>query len=164
MKKRRERGFFSNKTYKIHPFFITVFNHILSIYERDKLTETLIKAHFNYEIKQLPKCNKFQLLELMIKELNDNMNKENVSGLFVYDNRRIRELKKIYLRQHQWDNKRDVFNVRISSNTRNIIIQLSKEAETIGEVIELAISNFIANCETKKYEIIKFVMENNIDI
>lgn len=163
---KNEKGHYPNKAYKVHPFYNEVFNASLSLYERDKFTEYLIKHYFKYEqITKLPRYNKADLFENMINDL-EKSNKDISSLIHCFESKRITELNKMY-KVYDGDpeglNWRKVFNVRISSDTKKQIEELSKKTETLAEVIELAIAYFICNCNETLYELIKFAFEYSIE-
>lgn len=166
MNRKKEKNQYPNKAYKIHPLYIRMFNACLSLFERDMFTESLIKHYFKFEqISELPRCTKPELLEMMIRELQkSSKNKPNIYTQ-VFQNERVQELRKIYLQYiNETDNKiwREVFNARISIESKGIIENLAENTETIGEVIELSISHFISDCTDVYYELIKFSFETQI--
>lgn len=156
---RRERNFHPNKTYKIHAFHSNLFHACLSVFERDFFTESLIKNYFDFEkISEVERYNKAELFEMMVLNLSRNkdiIHKPNS----LYNHSRILELEKMHIEQKKEGRESDwriVFNVRISKQTKDLVEELSKNTETIGEVIEMAIMYFITICSEQCFEILKF--------
>lgn len=154
---------FPNKSYKIDPFFNMVFFSCLSLYQRDKLTEFLIKAYFNFEgIEEMPRYKKGELLAMMIEDIKKS-GKSIHSFLHYLNNERVVELRKISIDKGvKWSDNRIVVNARISEETQNMITELGKGLDTIGEVIEIAIAYFISTCKDTYYQMIKFAFKNHI--
>jgi hypothetical protein len=160
----KEKIYRPNKTYKIHSFYIKLFDACLSIYDRDKLTEYLIKEYFKYDnITKLPKYNKIELFEYMVDEMVKSQ-KPLTQLLSVLNETRIQELLDIYFKNGnlEKDKWRTAFNVRTSEYYKKLINELSKELDTISEVIELTIAYYINNCSESHFNLIKFSFERFI--
>lgn len=152
-----------NKSYKIDPFYNMLFHSILSIYQRDKLTEFFIKTYFNFEeIRDLPRYKKGELLKEMLDSIQKN--DKSIRSFSKYlSHERIAELRKLSLEKGaNWSSNRVVLNVRIPKDLQDTISDLAKGLDTVGEVIEIAIAYFVSNCSEAYYKLIKFSFLNHV--
>ena len=152
-------NFHQNKTYKIFPLFSYAFSASLSILQRDRFTDILIKKVFNYEeIPPITDISKGAFLESLINEIKEIPSIMDLH--YLYDHRRMNILKNLLNQQGiAWNGGRIPFNARISPETINDITELALGTETIGEVVELAMANYIRNMDDSHFELIRFIFE-----
>lgn len=152
-------NYHQNKTYKIYPLFSHSFSSCLSILQRDRFTDILIKKVFNYE--QIPPLSTISKSEFLEDIINDIKSVPSIMDLhFLYDHPRMNVLKKLLAEQEiVWNSSRIPFNARIHPDTIQTITELAVGTETIGEVIELAIANYIRKMDEAHFELIRFIFE-----
>lgn len=153
-----------SKTYKIYPVYEVIFQACLDVHNRNRLTEYLIKEYFSFcEIKNVPLYNKTEIFEFMISLIS------NTNEPIYYFNKSLRDkrvmsLRHFYINECKKDNTlRSNFNVRIPKSTINTIFSLSSSTDFIGEVVELAIANYISVCDEKLFKVIKFAFEQRCE-
>lgn len=145
------------KTYKVYPLHHMMFYACLSICTRDKLTEYFIREYLNENPDLLPRFSKPQLLEYMINHIEDKTN-YNLMG----NSNRIKELSQLLTENGlKLDGKRIHFQTFASADTHSKIAELSKTTDTIGEVIELAIENYIELASEFHFNLIKLAFKYN---
>ncbi|MBU8732490.1 hypothetical protein KM915_20800 [Cytobacillus oceanisediminis] len=149
-----------SKTYKIFPFYSRLFDSCMDLFGRDEFTEPLIKSFFDFRnIETYPRYTRTSLFEEMIKNLKDKLSEgERV------ESKRVDELTEIYVanNNNEFEIIRDIFNVRIHDNLKNMVYNLSQDKETIGFVVETAIALFVKECDDKAYQVIKFSFEQHL--
>lgn len=149
------------KTYKIYPFYDKLLYSFLSIYERDSLTEELIKRYFHFD--DISKAGKYNLNQFIEHILNDIFNyKEPINELSFYlSDPRVKHIKELFNNNHH-DKQRVELSVRISETTIQKVSSFSEHTETIGEVIELALAYHLSICDKRIYSIIEFYFKQNL--
>ncbi|WP_430510675.1 hypothetical protein [Gottfriedia solisilvae] len=160
MKTQDTTPYYPSKTYRISPFYYKLFYSILSIHKRDKLLNYFFKDHVEFKDGlDLPIYDKNELITMFIEQIYPFYNSKKLPTHLFFDNR-LKDIIKIYNKLDD-ENIRVPFNVRISPSTINQISNLSKinSMSTIGEVIEMAITNYICNCPDSYYKLVKKVFE-----
>lgn len=149
------------KTYKVLPFYDKLLDAFLAIYDRNSLTEELIKKNFNWnDIKNLPYLNLNQLIEYILNDLNNSNDSISKLALNLNDPRVV-SIKKIYISNtHQTQRKE--LTIRLSEKTKTQIVTLSSKTSTLGEVLEIALAYHLSQCDKHVYDIIYFYFKNNL--
>lgn len=148
------------KAFRIYPFYYHLFEACQLIVGRDVLSDYLIKKHYNF--KELPTIDsKSHLLEKMIldvRAITDNIN--TIRG--VLNSPRMVQLREFYrYKGFKSDSpKKRLLAVRISDEVYEIIKHFSKDVDTIGEVIEIAIAFHISNAPSPYVDLITFIIDN----
>jgi len=151
----KDRNLNAPKTYRIYRLYKFVFESCLDVFgKRDPLTNALIKKFFNdEEIEDIPTYTKAILVEKMLDELQKH-EKPMEDLNHILNNERLKKLKKYMVEQKlEWDGVREYIHFRILPAYRDFIS--SYATGVIGEVLELAIANFLNDCTEFEFRLIE---------
>ena len=153
----------SYKTYKVYPLHHLIFYSCLSVSTRDKITDFLIKEFISEDIDDIPLLSKSELLDFMVMKVNEK--DENELKSIQRKDERINELVNLLtLEGVKWDGTRIHLQTYASPITHETVLQLAKKTETIGEVVEKAIENYVNIASETHFQIIKLAFKNNLKV
>ncbi|WP_025731391.1 hypothetical protein [Heyndrickxia ginsengihumi] len=157
---------YMSTTYRILPFFNTIFYSCYTIYQRDRLTEYLLRNYFQSdEILSMPIMKKGELLELMINNTFKFNSKQSIESLREnFNSDRILELREIFIKHgEKIKENRIPFTVRITAELKESITKFEEvyDIDTVGEIIEISIAAFIENCPEIHYQMFKMAYLSN---
>ncbi|TMN22723.1 hypothetical protein [Lentibacillus cibarius] len=166
MNKKERRGIHKPVSYKIYPLFKYIFDSCTDVFSTQSfLANALIRESDLFiadEVEEIPAFHKSHLFEKMcddIKTLDNPIHFEQTTD--VYSTERIIELKKVMTEHNlKWNDDKISLMLRVLPNYTNFLSGFTNA--TIGQVVELAIANFINNCSEFQFKLIKMTFKNRI--
>lgn len=148
-----KRNMHDPKSYRVYLSYKLIFESCVDVFgKRTALSDALINRLFNNEdIEERPTYTKAVLVEKMIDSLSESTNDSLNTA---HNSKRMKTLKET-MHQHnlEWGGVREYVHFRILPAYRDYIKKYP--ADLIGEVVELAIANFINDCTDFEFKLIE---------
>ncbi|MCM3032951.1 hypothetical protein ACWCQ1_51560 [Streptomyces sp. NPDC002144] len=162
MTEKSTRNLHDPKSYRIYRLYKILFESCVDVFgKRTGLSDALINRLFeSNEIEELPTYTKAILVEKMLDELQ-NINKPKSELIESLSSPRMKLVKQTMIDNGlEWDGVREYIHFRILPNYRDFIQTYADD--TLGEVIELAIANFINNRTDFEFNLIEISFSYNV--
>lgn len=145
------------KTYKIYPLHYILFYSCLAVCHRGTITNFLIQKFLEADPEQIVTHSRAELFEHMIEQIYDIP----IADLYeLRSHARIKELIHFLTSQNvQWDGVRVPIQTYANPKTYKMITDKSKNSQTLGEIIELAVEYYICFASNVHYNLIKLAFE-----
>lgn len=153
----------SYKTYKIFPLHHKIFYACLTVCQRDKITDYLINEMFKGQISNnIPKYDKAELLDVIVSCAQ----KKSIHELILTsNNERVSKLKKLMREENLlWDGGgvRTHLQTYSYNKTHQLIAEQSKNTNTIGAFLELAIEYYICQVSDLHFTLILLAFQYDL--
>ncbi|MCM3227710.1 hypothetical protein [Terribacillus saccharophilus] len=152
-----------SKTYKIYPLYRTLFESCIDVLRADKsvLLKTLLTEKYGSKVaEELDRFEFNELFSKMVEDLHNELDHTQYDELKVklVSHERSMKIRKFYNQENR-SNVISRISVRVS---KEIVDKASlMKRYTQGEVIELAITNFLVNCSELEFDLIYLTFMNS---
>ncbi|CAI6330754.1 hypothetical protein [Bacillus subtilis] len=154
---------FPSKSFKVFPLYRILYEACIDVVGKEKSTLLKVLLRKFIGIKEANSLNRYDFNEL-IAEMIDNLEKEIEKSSYeevkmnTHTNERMINIRKHYHKQPRTSALTHI-SFRISKETISKIKLL--KTTTLGEVIELAIANYIVSTEKQVYDLIYLTFINS---
>lgn len=157
------RNLHDPKSYRIYRLYKVLFESCVDVFgKRTALSDALINRLFDSkEIEELPTYTKAILVETMLDQLQELNKPKSDLGDSIYSPRMKLLRQKMIDNGIEWDGVREYIHFRILPNYRDFIQEYAED-DFLGEVIELAVANFINNCSEFEFNLIEISFLYNL--
>ncbi|MGG1021164.1 hypothetical protein ABE151_17555 [Bacillus paralicheniformis] len=157
---------YPSKTYKVFPLYRILFDCCIDVVREDKSTLLKVLLRKFLGIKKAQTLNRYQYNEFaqeIVEQLEREISKTSYDDVKfkVATNQRMVDIRRRYNRISR-TNELTTIHFRVPKET--ILKIRSLKNTTLGEVVELAIGNYIITCEEHVYELILLTFENYEDV